>query len=322
MLGNLTPKSSDPIIQHLEDAADGAHTYGGAVGLAHNDEPEIRADLNALIGIPAGPGGVPPAVPGLKTLWNNSQANKTARTAALRTACSNARVYARTCLRTLMPVLGESWNSQWSTAGFTGGSLAVPANPLTLLLQLRDYYGLNPARETTVQGVACTAVACEATAKTITAAETASNQSNTDSGTAYTNFQNGIAAGRARLIGLRTELEQLLDDDDDRWYAFGFEKPSDPHTPEVPANLTAVAGAAGSKTVIADWDNARRADNYRLTATLKSDGSTVASEITADSQFSLTLAAVASGTVVVLTITARNAAGESQPSDPVEIAVP
>jgi hypothetical protein len=173
-----------------------------------------------------------------------------------------------------------------------------------------------------VQGVACTAAACQATAKTITDAETASNQSNTDSGTAYTNFQNGIAAGRARLIGLRTELEQLLDDDDDRWYAFGFEKPSDPHTPEVPANLTAVAGAAGSKTVIADWDNVRRADNYRLSAVLKSDGSAVASEITSESQFSLVLAALASGTVVVLTVTARNAAGESQPSDPVKIAVP
>ena len=322
MLGNITPKSYDPIIQHLEDAADGAHTYGAAVGLTHNDETHIRADLNALIGTPAGPGGVPPAVPGLKTLWNRSQANKTAKTAALRIACSNARLFARTCLRTLMPVLGESWNSQWNTAGFTGGSLAVPDNPLTLLLQLRDYYGLNPARETTVQGVACTAAACETSAKTITDAETASNQRNTDSGTAYGNFQNGITAGRARLIGLRTELEQLLADDDDRWYAFGFEKPSDPHTPATPANLTAVAGAPGSKTVISDWDNARRADNYRLTATLKSDGSTVADEITADSQFSLTLAALAAGTVVVLTVTARNTAGESPASGPVEIAVP
>jgi hypothetical protein len=322
MLGNITPKSYDPIIQHLEDAADGAHTYGAAVRLAHNDEPDIRADLNALIGIPAGPDGVPPAVPGLKTLWNNAQANKTAKTAALRTACSNARLFARTCLRSLMPVLGESWNTLWKNAGFTSGSLAVPANPLTLLQQLRDFYGANPARETTVQGVACTAAACEAAAKTITAAETASNQSNTDSGTAYTNYLNGIAAGRARLIGLRTELEQLLDDDDDRWYAFGFEKPSDPHTPEVPANLTVVAGAPGSHAVTADWDDARRADNYRLRAVLKSDGSEVANEITAESQLSLVLATLAAGTVVVLTVTARDAAGESQPSNAVEIAVP
>lgn len=184
MNGNITPKSYDPIVQHLEDAADGAHTYGAALKLTHNDEPAIRTDLYALVGTPAGPGGTPPAKPGLKTLWNTAQASKTAATKTLNLACGNARVYARTCLHTLMPVLGESWNSQWNAAGFTGGSLAVPTNPLTLLLQLRDYFGANPTRETTVQGVACTAAACEAASKTIIAAQTASNQSITDSGTA------------------------------------------------------------------------------------------------------------------------------------------
>ena len=46
------------------------------------------------------------------------------------------------------------------------------------------------------------------------------------------------------------------------------------------------------------------------------------SEITPECQFSLVLAALAASTVVVLTVTARNAAGESPASDPVEIAVP
>ena len=323
MSNNSAPKSYDPIVQHLEDAADGAHTHGVAVGLAHNDEVKIRADLNALVGTPAGPNGVPPATPGLKSLWNVAQANKTSKTAALRTACSNARLFVRTCIRTLMPVLGQSWNTNWNAAGFTGGSLAVPANPLTMLQQLRAYYAANPARETpNVQGVACTAVACEAAAQAISDAESASNQSNTDSGTAYKNYQNGLAAGRVRLSGLRAELDQLITDDDDRWYAFGFDKPSDPGTPEVPANLTVVAGAPGSKTEIADWDNARRADSYRLRAVTKADGKEVANEITQDSQFSLTLAQVAAGAVVVLTVSARNATGESPAGNAVEISVP
>src|ERR1039457_6361298 len=77
MSNNSTPKSYDPIVQHLEDAADGAHTHGAAVGLVHNDEVKIRADLNALVGTPAGPNGVPPATPGLKSLWNVAQSNKT-----------------------------------------------------------------------------------------------------------------------------------------------------------------------------------------------------------------------------------------------------
>jgi hypothetical protein len=45
-------------------------------------------------------------------------------------------------------------------------------------------------------------------------------------------------------------------------------------------------------------------------------------EITSETQFTLTLSALASGTIVVLTVTARNHTGESGPSDPVEIAVP
>jgi len=219
-------------------------------------------------------------------------------------------------------VLGEKWNSNWKAAGFTAGSLAVQDNPLNLLGQLRAYYLANPTREATVQGIACTAASSAATAQAIEAAQTASNQSNTDSGTAHNNFLKGIQAGRDRLTGLRTELEQLISDDDDRWYAFGFDKPSDPNTPAVPANLTVVPGAPGSKMLINDWDNSRRADAYRLCAALKTDGTEEANEITSETQFTLTLSALASGTIVVLTVTARNDTGESGPSDPVEIAVP
>jgi hypothetical protein len=322
MANNSSPTSYDPLVQALEDAADGAHSYGAAVGLVHNAEAKIRADLTALIGLPAGPGGVPPPKPGFKALWNAAQADKSAKTAAFRTVCSNARLFTRTCIRSLFPVLGESWNATWNAAGFTGGSLAVPANPLPMLQQLRAYYGTNPARESVVQGIACSAAGCEATVQGISDAESASNQSNTDSGTAYANFQNGIKACRTRLTNLRDELGQLIGDDDDRWYAFGFEKPSDPSTPETPANLTAVAGAPGSKTLIADWDDARRADSYRLLAVTKADGKEVANELMTDSQFSLTLAKVASGAVVVLTVTGRNSAGESPESEPVEIQVP
>ena len=236
--------------------------------------------------------------------------------------CSNARVFVRTCIRTLFPVLGENWNSDWNAAGFTGGSLAIPANPRTLLQQMRSYYIANPTRECTVQGVACTAAACEATAQAISAAESASNQSNTDSGEAQKHYLTGMANGRARLTGLRNELTQLIEDDDDRWYAFGFDKPSDPATPEVPANLTLVAGAPASKTAIADWDDARRADSYRVRAVNKVTNAQLLNEIAHDSQFTITPPGVASGTIITVTISARNAAGESPASDPVDIALP
>ena len=56
-MGNEIPKSYDAVIEFLEDAADGAATHGAAVGLKQNTKPAIRADLVALVGKPAGPGG-------------------------------------------------------------------------------------------------------------------------------------------------------------------------------------------------------------------------------------------------------------------------
>lgn len=68
---------------------------------------------------------------------------------------ANVRPFVRTCIRSLLPLQGEKWNSNWKAAGFTAGSLAVPDNPLTLLEQLGAYYYIaNPAREATVQGIA------------------------------------------------------------------------------------------------------------------------------------------------------------------------
>ena len=318
-MANITPESYEPLIQALEDAADGAHTHGAAIGLVHNDETHIRADLVALVGKPGGPGGVPPAVPGFKALWNAAHANQSTKSAACRELYANARSYVRTCIHSLFPVLGESWNAQWNAAGFTGGSLGVPPNPLTLLQQLRAYYLANPARECVVQGINCNAVTCEATAQAISTAESACNQGDTDASTAHTNYLNGIAAGRARIIGLKNELSQLIGDDDERWYAFGLDKPSDPRTPEPPANLTAVPSAAGSRTYIVQWDNARRAESFRLRAVLQANGRDLVNVLAYDTQYVLDLDSVPAGSVVDLTVTGRNLAGESPASDPVEL---
>lgn len=323
MANNSIPEGYDSVIQLLEDAADGAQTHGVAVGLVHNNETKIRLDLTALIGTPAGPNNTPPAVPGLTALWNTAKTNKSSKTAALRTAQSNGRFLARTCIRSLMPVLGEDWNSAWNDAGFTGGSLAVPTNPLPMLQQLRAYYAANPTRETAnVNGIACTAAACEAAAQAVSTAQSNSNQSNTDAGIAHANYLAGLKAARTRLSNLRDELSQLISDDDERWYAFGFDKPSDSASPETPENLVVTVGAPGSRTLLCDWDDARRADNYRLRAKVKATGVQVFSELVADSQGIITLPAQPAGTELDITVTGHNAVGESAPTAAVTAALP
>src|SRR5262245_21284620 len=105
MATNKIPESFDALVELMEDAADGAATHGTAVGLKQNTEDAIRPDLWALIGRPAGPGGVPPPIVGLKPLLNAAKTNKTTKTALLRTVCSNGRTLAMTCIGTLKPVL-------------------------------------------------------------------------------------------------------------------------------------------------------------------------------------------------------------------------
>ncbi len=321
MASNEIPKPYEPLIQLMEDAADGANVHGAAINLAQNTEAKIRIDLEALTGKPAGPGGVPPAVPGLKALLNAAKTNKSDKTAALRTVASNGRALAMTAIGSLKPALGTTWNSQWNAAGFVGGSLAVPANPMVQLQQLRAYYIANPAKEVAnINGIACTAVNCETVWQAISTAQSDSNQSNTDAGTAQTNLENGIAAGRRRMTGLREELSQLIEDDDERWYAFGFDKPSDPSTPEVPENVTAAPGAAGSGTLFINFDDARRATGYRVKVTNAAGGAQLASVLVEDSDATIT--GLPAGANVNITVTARNDAGESQPTAAIAAVVP
>jgi hypothetical protein len=188
------------------------------------------------------------------------------------------------------------------------------------LQQLRAYYAANPAREVAnVNGIACTAAACEAAAQAISTAQSASNQSNTDAGKAQANLEAGIATGRRRASGLLAELGQLLEDSDPRWLAFGFEMPGSPSTPEVPENLTASPGAAGTHALFLHCDDARRADGYRFVVT-DAAGKKLAEQLTQDPE--VIIPNLPAGATVSITVSARNAAGESQPTAPITALVP
>jgi len=178
----------------------------------------------------------------------------------------------------------------------------------------------NPSREVkNVNGIDCTAVACKTSSDAIVAAQKASNQSNTDAGTAQSNLQDGIDAGRTRASGLQSELGQLLDDNDPRWLAFGFDLPGHTSGPDVPQNLTVTPGAAGSQTLYAHCDDARRADGYRFMVTNAADNTELAELLTTDAE--ATFNGLPSGTKVNVTVTARNTTGESQESDPPVVVV-
>ncbi|MES2438078.1 MAG: hypothetical protein V4584_03380 [Verrucomicrobiota bacterium] len=316
MASQRIPESYDPLIALLEDAADGARDHGPAVGLKQNTETEIRADLEALAGRLAGPGNVPPALPGLKAEWNLAKSGKVSGGGGFRAAKNAGRTVASACVNVLKPRLGNQWNNAWQAAGFTNHSLEIPENPLTLLQQLRAYFTANPTHEKPdlAPGLHATADACHAAALAISSASSSSNNSNSGAGGAKKALEDGIAAGRKRLTGLRTELSQLLGSDDERWYAFGFERPGDPETPEIPDNLTGTAGAAGSGNLFGDWDDSRRSESYRAIVSDATSGAKIAEKLTNESEAHF--AGLPLGQALKLTITAINSAGESRPGEP------
>jgi hypothetical protein len=320
-MSNRIPQPFAPLVQLLANNAAGAATHGATINLKQNTEAAIRLDLTALTGTPAGPDNVPPAVPGLKSLWNSAKTAKITSSAGFRTAQSNGRALAMACIGTLKLVLGNQWNSAWNEAGFTGGSLGVSGNPLVMLQQLGAYYEANPTREVAdVNGIACTAVACNAAATAVSAAESASNNANTKAGTAQANLRAGLTNGRNRGSGLLTELTQLLDASDPRWLAFGFDMPGHPAGPDVPANVTVTPGGPGSHILFIHWSDARRADGYRATVTDPATGTVLAEQLTQDAE--VAIANLTGGATVNITVSARNATGESQPSAPVTAIVP
>jgi hypothetical protein len=320
MASNSIPETYNRVVELLEDAADGAHTHGAAIGLKQNDEPALRAELVALAGTPAGPGNVPPATPGLKDKWNTAKAAKKAGTNAFNLAKESGRAIARACVGVLKPRLGDQWNAQWSAAGFTTNSLAITDNPMVMLQQLRTYFSAHPTQEVPnlTPTIAATSAACHAASEAISTAASASNESNVNAGNAKSALEDGIASARGRLTGLRDELSQLLEDDDERWYAFGFSKPSDPETPEVPENVIVTPGAA--HMLVIDWDDARRATSYRVIVTSNPGNQELKNEIVHE-ESDVTFTDLSPGPIKI-SVTSRNSkGGESAPSAPVNATV-
>ena len=321
-MSNIVPTAFAPVVQLSTDALNGVETHGTAVGLKHITAAMLRTSLETLIGKPAGPNNVPPAVPGVKFLWTEAKANKTAKTGDLRSVCSNGRALAAACIGVLKPLFGARYNTAWEAAGITGNSLAAPANPMVMLQQFRAFFGKNPNREVpALEPYHVTAAACEAAADLIAAAQTASNQSNVDAATAQKNYETALQAMHDLLCDLRTELSQLLSDDDERWYAFGFERPGDPETPPVPENLTVAPGAPGSRMVIPHCDESRGADSYRFRAVNTVTKEKVTEVIVTETE--TVLKDLPLNTTLAITVSARNTTGgESPMCEPFTIAVP
>ncbi|HEX8372006.1 MAG TPA: hypothetical protein VF585_04450 [Chthoniobacterales bacterium] len=137
---------------------------------------------------------------------------------------------------------------------------------------------------------------------------------------AHEALQTGIATAPQRLIGLRTELDQTLTDDDPLWYALASSAPATPNA----------RGAA--KPDARPWSGGQRrgAGGFRSRAPCRTlpgngrgrGGSRDGVALAARAESETVLYGIPTGKAISVSVTAVNDAGESQPSAPVTLQTP
>jgi hypothetical protein len=208
----------------------------------------------------------------------------------------------------LRPILGRQWNSRWSGAGFSAGTLAVPRDPYAMLIDLREYFRRNAAQEIPAIGV--TAVSLDAQIVAIDDARRDADSAHAAKKAALEARNAAQLALQRRLSALRYELDLLLEDDDARWYEFGFRRPIDGRIPSMVEGLAVMPGLPGE--LVVSWEPASLADSYAVTKqVIGVDTEPVFVKRVSDTE--TTLRDLPTGATVKVTITAHNSTGDSLP---------
>ncbi len=308
-MDNPIPNGLPQLFALAEDAADGAHAQGAAIGLKQNTEDPIRADLAAA-----------------KTDEQNYAAAKTAKdtfSSNLRTADSNGRSFIKSCGAYFSQVISEGWTAAWAATGFPNQSTAVPGTQdarLTLLGSLNNYFTKNPTMEVNTPNLVLTAVLANTLFTALSDARAAVNAGCTDAGTKRDLRDGAVDDLKTRLRGLIAELGQLLDDNSPIWDAFGLNEPGSDATPDVPeAPVLTPGGDHG--TLHADWPHARNAARYHVWLFIVGVD-TAYRNVATVTDTEVTLTGLPGAKTANVRITAVNTAGESLPSAETSAVVP
>jgi hypothetical protein len=302
---NKVPSSLNAVITLGTNALAGAISIGPAVNLKQNTAAEISPDLFDLIGNPA-----TPLVPGKQALYAAQKVAVKDAVAAKNAAIKAGREFCRLAINLLRPILGNEWNTAWEAAGFHLPSLALPSQPVALLNALRSYFNAHPVHENAGAGI--TAVGAETAATAVTAAVLTVAAAKSARVDRKADRDESLTKLRKRLSGLRGELDQILEDDDGRWYEFGFRRPVDGKQPLPVDGLVLTPGGAG--IVLVSWAASSYATNYRVTwKPTGSSGDPTDAGLFTDTQCILT--GLPSGMPITVAVSARNDSGETVPTE-------
>jgi hypothetical protein len=251
--------------------------------------------------------------------YEEARANKKAAVAAQAVADAAVRKFILTARGVLSFYHGQEYSESWGPTGFPNQSTAVPDTMderETLVRALEGYFANHSMHE--VAQLEVTAAHAALVLAAFSATRSAVRQALTEMAEAKQVRDAAMRDLRRKIRGSIGELAVLMEDDDARWYAFGLNPPSAPATPEVPEGLE--LANAGNGTVTGSLDGAVRADRYRVFKQIVGvDAEPVPAETVYDPQFMFS--GLTAGQRLRVYVTAANEAGESKPSEIVEIVV-
>ena len=278
-------------------------TSAVALGITQNTFAKTRADLDALIAAVNEQSAAEGAQP--------------AAYAALRTADSNGKGFIAAFIKTASITLGNEWSDDWLATGLPDNTVGVPGTQdkrFAALAGIKAYLTANPTMEVATPKVTITAALAGTLYTAISNARQAANNAINLTKTKDT----AETAFRKRYRGVIKELEDILEDEDPKWYDFGLSRPADPATPGQPANVHATA--LGTARVLVQIDGARRANffNYYKKA-VNVDPEPV--KLLNDKGKQQAFEGRPVGATIEITVTGVNDAGEGQASEPVTVVV-
>ncbi|MFN7138530.1 MAG: fibronectin type III domain-containing protein [Limisphaerales bacterium] len=245
---NTLERSYAPMVAQVTQAIAGMEQHASTITFTLVTAEAMTTNLNQLT---AG-----------ETKTQQAKAELRVRQRAVKAANLAAREFLLSAKDVLKRHLGRKYSSAWDEAGFLH-SLKVPENEekvVSLLQSLNAYLTKHAAFQNEPMNV--TAARALTLRNNLITARTALNSQMTAWQLAMKERNGKMTQARGHLRALLKELAVRLSPLDERWASFGFNKPGQPQTPEVPKNVEAVL--VGTNAVAVKWEPAARAKQYRV----------------------------------------------------------
>jgi hypothetical protein len=295
-------KTIPDALNRADVAAGAASEHGAAIGVTRNLAPAIYGDRSALAD--------------KNNTYKQAKLELKTRQALLNQLLLTVFLFVLSARDVLKTHLGIHHNLTWEDLGFRG-SLKVPSSFLglkTILESLLGYFAANPTKQNAALNVTADYILplrddMEAAHLAVKSQKAVVNGLKRECDTLFAKLVK-------RLRATFVELKELLDPMDQRFIAYGFNKPGAVSIPGIPANIVTILIA--NSGIAIRWDAAARAERYRVYAKIIGVNAEPVL-VGASEDLGFVIESLPANAAVEIAVSAINASGESARSAVVSV---